>query len=179
MLRPHTEATTTRPSGLTFLPHTGTFGWFELMLGECVYNCIHPFWGGGGTCEVSDDGNTVCACDAGYASRDSKGNASCVPRRVLVTVYLLVGTVSLMGAALTGWNVYQYRSLPVRIQSARRTSIRLRALVSIRCGVREELVRQSSAGRAIRFPTTSSAARQPDRNNHDVGRWQSESCRRN
>lgn len=109
----------------------------DLLLPGCAYDCVHPIWGGGGTCNISDDGNPACTCDAGYASRDSRGNASCVPRRVLVSVYLLLGTASLMGAALTVWNINQYRHLPVRIQSARKTAIRLRALVSSRCDVRE------------------------------------------
>lgn len=110
------------------------------MTTECVYDCIHPLWGGGGTRSVSDDGGTVCACDAGYASRDTRGNASCVPRRVLVAVYLVVGTASLLGAALTVWNLNQYRHLPVRIQCARKTLIRLRALISLRCDVSEKVV---------------------------------------
>ena len=104
------------------------------MESECVYDCIHPWWGGNGICTASDAGDPVCVCDDDYASRDAKGSASCVPRRVLVAAYLTLATLSVAAAALIVWNINQYRHLPVRVQSAKKTSIRMRALVSTRCG---------------------------------------------
>lgn len=58
-----------------------------------------------------------------------------MPRRVLVTGYLSLATVSVLVAVLAVWNINQYRHLPVRIQNARKTLIRLRALVAMRCDV--------------------------------------------
>lgn len=110
------------------------------MAGGCVYDCAHPLWGGGGNCTVSEAGDPMCVCDAEYASRDSAGNASCVPRRVLVAAYLSLAAASLLAVALTAWNINQYRHLPVRVQSQRKTAIRLRALVCTRCDVRKRLV---------------------------------------
>lgn len=107
------------------------------MSGECVYGCIHPWWGGGGTCITSNDSNPVCACDAGYASRDTRGNPSCVPRRVLISAYIALGVASVLAAALMVWNINQYRHLPVRVQSARKTLFRMRALIATRCDARE------------------------------------------
>ena len=50
---------------------------------DCVYDCRHPLWGGAGGCITSDEGRS-CRCDAGYASRDSFGNSSCVPKQVRI-----------------------------------------------------------------------------------------------
>ena len=105
------------------------------MESECAYGCNHPWWGGGGSCNVPDDGEPMCVCDAGYASRDAKGNASCVPRRVLVAAYLSLAAVSLLVGALTVWNINQYRHLPVRTQSAKKTSIRIKALMFMRYAI--------------------------------------------
>lgn len=102
------------------------------MTSACVFDCVHPWWGGGGSCTISDAGDPLCVCDAEYVSRDARGNASCVPRRVLVATYLSLAAMSVLAAVPSVWNIIQYRHLSVRIQSARKTLIRMRALVSTR-----------------------------------------------
>lgn len=65
------------------------------MWNNCVHECRHPLWGGAGTCHNSSGGGDTpafCECDAGYASRDAWGNASCVPRLVLVSFYIALAT---------------------------------------------------------------------------------------
>lgn len=56
----------------------------DIMSNRCVYSCSHPLWGGEGTCITTDDSNDEdsCVCDPSYASRDSFGRPSCVPRKV-------------------------------------------------------------------------------------------------
>ena len=70
------------------------------MSAECVFGCRHPLWGGAGECITVDD-STVdesCACEAGYASRDSFGNPSCVPFEVRHSEQqILQSTVSFAG----------------------------------------------------------------------------------
>ena len=56
-----------------------------MSLGECVYSCRHPLWGGEGTCITDDDatGGDRCECDEGFASCDSFGSPSCVSEQVM------------------------------------------------------------------------------------------------
>lgn len=104
------------------------------MWNNCVHECRHPLWGGAGTCHNSSGGGDTpafCECDAGYASRDAWGNASCVPRLVLVSFYIALATSSVLAAVLVVWDLNRHRRLPVRYQVARKMVIRTRALQSV------------------------------------------------
>ena len=79
------------------------------MDSECGDDCIHPWWGGNGTCTFSDAGDPVCVCDDDNAPRDAKSSDFFEPLRVLVAAYLSLATVSVMAAVLTFWNINQYR----------------------------------------------------------------------
>ena len=56
-----------------------------MSLGECVYSCRHPLWGGEGTCITGDDSSVDdrCECDDGFVTRDSFGSPSCVSKQVM------------------------------------------------------------------------------------------------
>lgn len=56
-----------------------------MSLGECVYSCRHPLWGGEGTCITGDDSSVDdrCECDDGFVTRDSFGSPSCVSKKVI------------------------------------------------------------------------------------------------
>ncbi len=110
-------------------PHEGA----TRMSSSCVHDCRHPLWGGAGTCHNGIGvTSAICACDAGYASRDAWGNASCVPRVVLVSAYVFLASMSVLAGALVVWDINRHRRLPVRCQISRKIVIRTRALLSSR-----------------------------------------------
>lgn len=105
------------------------------MGGRCVYDCIHPWWGGRGVCvyeSAGEDDPAVCSCDAGYALRDAIGHPSCVPKRVLVAAYLILTVASVLATVLLGYDIAHYHHLPTRWRSSRKTATRMRALVASR-----------------------------------------------
>lgn len=95
----------------------------------CVQDC--SAWGGGGTCITSSSPHT-CLCDEGFASKDAMGYASCVPRKWLISGYVVVAAVSSISAAIILWHICRYRHLPEWSKNSRRTGIRLRMLLSSR-----------------------------------------------
>lgn len=99
----------------------------------CVQDCIHPLWAGTGVCQREGNHSSVCLCNSGYASRDAAGNPSCVPRRVLFIVYLVLAAASAMVAMLIGRQFFSYHSLPAQRQEAPKAAVRMKALVSCRC----------------------------------------------
>lgn len=96
----------------------------------CVFTCRHPAWGGQGICSTDHDHAPICLCDAGFASRDALGHASCVPYRVLVTGYLGLAAGSLFTMVLLGWQLAGYLRLSDEARRSRKTSIRLGVLLS-------------------------------------------------
>ncbi len=103
------------------------------MSSSCVHDCRHPLWGGTGTCHNGvGDTSAICECDPGYATRDAWGNASCVPRVVLVSAYVFLASVSVLAGALMLWDINTHRRLPARYQISRKRVIRTRALLSSR-----------------------------------------------
>lgn len=102
---------------------------------KCLFDCRHPLWGGTGIC-IEDDLTIVgrCSCDTGYSTRDAAGYPSCVPKRVLVVLYLVLGLSGLLSAALNLWHASLYRHLSMQFQAARRATIRMRVLMAGRCG---------------------------------------------
>ena len=100
----------------------------------CVEDCGDPAWGGHGegTCNTSLD-PPMCWCDDGFAPRDALGHATCVPKRVLMSVYVMLAVGSYLTTAVVLWEANKFRSLPAGMgASPRRTSTRLRALISSR-----------------------------------------------
>lgn len=99
------------------------------MASRCVYDCVHPLWGGDGAC--SDDGSpqgATCECSPGYASKDFLGNPSCVLTKVLWTLYL-VGTV--LGAAMAlflAWHIAKYFNRSASTRRTRKALLRLAIL---------------------------------------------------
>ncbi|CAN0035792.1 unnamed protein product [Scytosiphon promiscuus] len=91
------------------------------MASGCVYDCVHPLWGGEGYCRI----DSTCSCDPGYASKDFFGHPSCVLTSVLWGFYLF-GAVS--GAAITMflvWHIRRYFHTPVAARSTRKSTLRL------------------------------------------------------
>lgn len=98
-----------------------------------MHDCQHPLWGGGGTCVDGDEEiPAVCSCDAGFASRDAFGEASCVPTRVLVAGYLMLTITSVLTAGVLLWHVYQYTRTSILSRQTRRTVLRMRLLLAMR-----------------------------------------------
>ncbi|CAM9311044.1 unnamed protein product [Ectocarpus sp. 12 AP-2014] len=93
---------------------------------SCVQGCRHSAWGGHGVC-FDDSAPATCSCDAGFASRDAFGDASCVPERVLVTGYIVLAAGSFVLGVLLVWQTVTYRYLRI---ATRRSTNRMRALVS-------------------------------------------------
>ena len=99
----------------------------------CVFNCRHPLWGGDGICITDDSDPTVdaaCSCGAGFITRDGAGFPSCVPKVALVAGYAILGASGLLTTAFLLLHANQYRYLSHQFRSARRATIRIRALVS-------------------------------------------------
>ncbi|CAM9549519.1 unnamed protein product, partial [Ectocarpus sp. 12 AP-2014] len=97
---------------------------------RCVYDCRHPLWGGDGTCLDQEEGPSMCSCDAGFASRDALGQASCVPIRVLTTGYLVLAAASFLTSVLLVHHLRRYRHLPQASRCLPKTVTRLRVLLS-------------------------------------------------
>ncbi|CAN0262040.1 unnamed protein product, partial [Ectocarpus sp. 4 AP-2014] len=96
----------------------------------CVSGCRHPLWGGNGAC-TTVSGARRCLCDSGYASRDSMGRSSCVPRSVLVTAYATIAVTSLFTSIFLLWYANKFRQLSRLHQSTRSALMRFRVLL---CG---------------------------------------------
>ncbi|CAN0004196.1 unnamed protein product [Ectocarpus sp. 12 AP-2014] len=96
----------------------------------CVRGCRHPLWGGNGACTTLS-GASTCLCDSGYASRDSMGRSSCVPRSVLVTAYATIAVTSLFTSIFLLWHANKFRQLSRLHQSTRSALMRFRVLL---CG---------------------------------------------
>lgn len=102
----------------------------------CIYECRHPLWGGSGTCVKSTDPTVdeACRCDVGFASFDSLGYPSCVPKTALVAGYL---TLAVTGAVVTmfiAWQAGRHRHLPTLSRTTRRAAIIGRLYASSRSG---------------------------------------------
>lgn len=100
------------------------------MLLDCVYACRHPIWGGAGVCGAED---STCSCDAGYATIDSMGSPSCVPKVALFGGY---GVVAIAGAVSTLYLLsagYQCRVLPLPVAASRTAIVRRRLIGLVRC----------------------------------------------
>lgn len=80
-------------------------------------------------CRTDHHGAPICLCDAGFASRDALGHASCVPYRVLVTGYLVLAVLSLMTLVLLGRNLVEYRHASDGARRSRKAAIRLSVLL--------------------------------------------------
>ncbi|CAM9634851.1 unnamed protein product [Ectocarpus sp. 12 AP-2014] len=103
------------------------------MSGErCVFECRHPLWGGSGRCIAAEDrgADDACECDAGFASRDSFGAPSCVPKQVLVSFYLSVAVVAAIACVLCLWHLVQHSYLSAAAKAARRSDSRRRLIAS-------------------------------------------------
>ncbi|CAN0032350.1 unnamed protein product [Ectocarpus fasciculatus] len=96
----------------------------------CVSGCRHPLWGGNGAC-TTVSGASTCVCDWGYASRDSMGRSSCVPRSVLVTAYATIAVTSLFTSIFLLWHVNKFHHLSRVHRSSRPALMRFRVLL---CG---------------------------------------------
>lgn len=107
------------------------------MPSDCIYDCRHPLWGGKGFCTEDHDstgaGDETCSCSVGFVSRNSIGNPSCVPKRVLVVTYSVLAAMTATVTVLLVWNALQYRHLPAR-KRTRKAMLRLRVILSGRCG---------------------------------------------
>lgn len=105
-----------------------------------MHQCRHPLWGGGGVClteSSADPAVYACSCDVGFAPRDAFGNASCVPKRALVSGYVVVSVVSMVASVVVLWQVNAYRHLSVAARRSHKTVVRMRMLLSSRF-VRED-----------------------------------------
>ncbi|CAB1101928.1 unnamed protein product [Ectocarpus sp. CCAP 1310/34] len=105
----------------------------------CVRGCRHPLWGGNGAC-TTVSGTSTCLCDSGYASRDSMGRSSCVPRSVLVMAYATIAVTSLITSIFLLWHASKFRQLSRLHQSTRSALMRFRVLL---CG-REKPLKSTS-----------------------------------
>ena len=101
----------------------------------CMFGCRHPAWGGTGMCRTDHDGAPACLCDAGFASRDALGHASCVPYGVLVTGYLVLAALSMLMLVLYGRHLAEYRHLSDGERRSRRTATRLSVILCGRYGM--------------------------------------------
>ncbi|CAM9147018.1 unnamed protein product [Ectocarpus sp. 6 AP-2014] len=103
------------------------------MSGErCVFECRHPLWGGSGRCIPAEDrsADDACECDVGFASRDSFGNPSCVPKQVLVSCYLSVAVVAAIACVLCLWHLVQHSNMSAAAKATRRSVSRRRLIAS-------------------------------------------------
>lgn len=90
------------------------------MPGQCVFSCVHPLYGGSGTC--LDDGTCLCDDDR-FASTDAFGNSSCVLRSALLTVFLTAAVYELSLTAVLTFNIRQHWQLPRSARRGRRSTV--------------------------------------------------------
>ncbi|CAM9298593.1 unnamed protein product [Ectocarpus sp. 12 AP-2014] len=106
------------------------------MSGErCVLECRHPLWGGSGRCIVAEDRSVddTCERDAGFASRDSFGNPSCVPKQILVSFYLSVNVVAATAFVICMWHLVQSSYMSAAARATRRGVSRRRLIAASSC----------------------------------------------
>lgn len=107
---------------------------------ECVYGCVHPWWGGNGACSDTEiygasirGDSEVCQCDPGYATRDALGNPSCVPRKVHFIAFLMLALVGLGLMAFLLSVAKADMKLSHGDRSIRRARLRKRVTLPARC----------------------------------------------
>ncbi|CAM9557407.1 unnamed protein product [Ascophyllum nodosum] len=98
---------------------------------DCIFDCQHPLWGGGGLCVKNNPTESpTCACDAGYIERDASGQPNCVPKNILITGYLISGIFSLLVMLLTIWHALGFFKMTSSSRSSRRATVRLKVLLA-------------------------------------------------
>lgn len=113
-------------------------------LAASMDQCRHPIWQSEGTCSVASaaaqqqgvDSNVVCPCGAGFVSKDSLGNASCVPGLALIGIFASVGAMACLAFAIVlckAWRARGGRGLVESSKVNRKARVVARFMAITRC----------------------------------------------